>query len=165
MIHYKKFSLTELQGKLPCSEKHSRNSCHESNTSNPNLPSHFINMDFCVIFKSVCGSTVSIVTRIYTARPEVQILAGTKEQSPLQNILTRSSTHPASTSLKTRAFSLAVKWPGQTVWPTRANFKNQWSYTSTQPVSLYGTYWDNCILPLPPTYVHISQEVRSFLVL
>ena len=26
----------------------SRNSCHESNTSNPNLPSHFRNMDFCI---------------------------------------------------------------------------------------------------------------------
>jgi len=56
MIHYKNFPFTELQGKSPCSEKPSKNSCHESNTR---LTSHFINFDFCVIFKSVCGSTVS----------------------------------------------------------------------------------------------------------
>jgi hypothetical protein len=31
MIHYKKFPFTEPQGKLPCSEKPSSNSCHESN--------------------------------------------------------------------------------------------------------------------------------------
>jgi hypothetical protein len=49
--------------------------------------------------------------------------------------------------------------------PPRANFKNQWSYTSTQSVCLFGRYLNNCILPLPPTYVHISQEVTSFLVL
>jgi len=28
MIHHKKFPVTILQGKLPCSEKPSRNSCH-----------------------------------------------------------------------------------------------------------------------------------------
>jgi hypothetical protein len=52
VIHYKKFHSTELEGKLPSSEKISRNSCHESNTSNPNFPSHIINTDFCIIFKS-----------------------------------------------------------------------------------------------------------------
>ena len=46
--------------------------------------------------------------------------------------------------------------------PSRAKFKNQWSYTSTKPVSLHGTYWD-FIFPLPPTYVQISQEVTYFL--
>jgi len=45
-----------------------------------------------------------------------------------------------------------------------AKFKIQWSYTSTQPVRLQGTYCD-FILPLPPTYVHISQEFTSFMVL
>jgi hypothetical protein len=34
-----------ISRKLPCSEKPSRNSCHESNTSNPNLPSHWNNSD------------------------------------------------------------------------------------------------------------------------
>jgi len=85
-------------------------------TSNPSLPSHFINMDFCIIFNSVCGSTVSTMTRIYTEISGVQNLAGTRELSLLQNIHTSSSTHPASNSMKTRAISLAVKWPVQTVW-------------------------------------------------
>jgi len=38
MIPYKKFPFTEHQGKLPCSENASRNSCRESDTSNPKLP-------------------------------------------------------------------------------------------------------------------------------
>jgi len=109
MIHCRKFTFTELQGKLPSSEKPSRYSYHESNTSNPNLQSHFINMDFCIIFKSVCGSTVSTMTTIYTEISGVQILAGTRDLSLLQNIQTSSSAHPASNSMKTRAISLAVK--------------------------------------------------------
>jgi hypothetical protein len=84
------------------------------------------------------------------------------------NIQTSSSTHTTSNSMEKRAFSLVVKCPVQTVCPltsSRAKFKNQWSYTSTQSVPLHGTYWYNLILPLPPTYVYISQEVTSFLVL
>ena len=84
--------------KSQCSEKPSKNSCHESNTSNTSLTSHFINMDFCVIFKSVCGSTDCTMTRIYTGRYGVQIFAQATEQSPLQNIQTSSSTHPPSNS-------------------------------------------------------------------
>jgi len=61
MIQYKKFHLTKLQQILSCSEKPSRNSCHESNTPNPNLPSHFLNTDFCFIFKSIWGNTISIL--------------------------------------------------------------------------------------------------------
>jgi len=53
MIYYKKFPFTELQGKLPLTEKPSRNSCQESKTSNPILPSQFINNDFCIFFKPV----------------------------------------------------------------------------------------------------------------
>ena len=49
----------------------------------------------CNIFKSVRGSTV---TRIYDGRSVVQILAGAKDLSFLQNIQTSSSTHPASNS-------------------------------------------------------------------
>ena len=45
MIHYNKFPFTDLQWKLTCLEKPSSNSCHESNTTIPNLPSHFINTD------------------------------------------------------------------------------------------------------------------------
>jgi hypothetical protein len=115
MIHYKKFPFIELHKKLPCSEKPSWNYCHKSSTSNPNLTSHFINTCFCIIFKSVWSSIVGTMTRIYTERSGVQILAEAREPSLLQNIQTISSTHPAFNPMKTTAFSLAVKWPGQTV--------------------------------------------------
>ena len=98
IVYYKKFPFTEIQGKLPCSEKPSRNSCHESKTSNLILPSQFINTDFCMFFKPVWGSIVSTMTRIYTGRSEVQISAGTRELSLLQNIQTSSSAHLASNS-------------------------------------------------------------------
>ena len=117
MIHYNKFPFTDLQWKLQSTEKPSRNSCHESNTTKPNLPSHFINTDCCIIFKSIWSSTVSTMARIYTGRSGVQILAEARELSLLQNIQTSSSNNPASNSMKTTAFSLAVKWPGQTVRP------------------------------------------------
>jgi hypothetical protein len=116
MIQYKKFLFAELQGKFPCPQKPSRNTSHQSNTSNPKLPFRFINTYFCIIFKSVSGSsTVTKMTRIYAGRPGVQILAGAIELYLLQNIQTTSSTHPASHPMKSRAFSLAVKWPMQTV--------------------------------------------------
>ena len=67
--------------------------------------------------QSVCGSRISTMSRIYAGTPGVQILAEAIELSLLQNIQTSSSTQPASNSMKTRPFSLAVKWPGQTVWP------------------------------------------------
>jgi hypothetical protein len=108
MILYKKFPSAELQGKLPCPQKPSTNSCHESNSSNPKLPFCFINTDFCFIFKSVSGSTVS-TTQIYAGRSGVQILPGAMKLSVLQNIQTNSRIHPASNSMKSRAFSLAVK--------------------------------------------------------
>jgi hypothetical protein len=68
MTYYMGYPLTELQGKLPCSEKPPSNSCHESNTSYPNNQFKFIDMDFCIIFKSVRGSMVSIMTRANPGR-------------------------------------------------------------------------------------------------
>jgi hypothetical protein len=109
MIHYRKFTPIELHGQLPSSEKPTRYSYQKSNTSTPNQQYHYINMHFCIIFKSVCGSTVSTITTIYTEIFGVQILAGATDLSLLQNIYTISSTHPASNSMKTRAFCLAVK--------------------------------------------------------
>jgi len=92
-----------------------REAFHESNTSNHNLPSQFINMNFCITLKSVRGSTVSTITRIYAARSGVQILDEAIELSFLQNIQSSSSAHPASNPMNTRGISLAVKWRGQTV--------------------------------------------------
>jgi len=106
MILCKKFPFLELQGKLPCPQKPSRNSSHQSNTSNPKHPFHFINTYICIIFKSVWrSSTVSKMTRIYAGRSAVQILAGAIELSIFQNIQTSSSTQPASKSMKSSFFS------------------------------------------------------------
>jgi hypothetical protein len=82
-----------LEHKLQYSEKLSRNTYHESNTSNSTLQSHIIKIHFCIIFKSVWCSTV---TGIYTGGSEVQTLAAATELSLLQNIQTQSSTHPPS---------------------------------------------------------------------
>jgi len=108
-------SLLHTSRKSPCSEKPSTNSCQESNTSNPNLPSQFINMDFCIAFTSVKGRIISTITRICAGRSGIQILDGARELCLLQNIEASPSGHPASNSTKTRAISAAVKWPGQTV--------------------------------------------------
>ena len=59
MIQYKKFPFAELQGKFPCPQKPSRNSCDRK------LPFHFINTDFCIIFKSVSGSKSHICWKIW----------------------------------------------------------------------------------------------------
>jgi len=58
MIYYKKFPFTELQGKLPCSEKPSKDSCHESKTSNPNLPSYFIKTPLLHLLQSSMGQHI-----------------------------------------------------------------------------------------------------------
>jgi len=51
-----------------------------------------------------------------------------------------SRSPPAPTHLPIPAFSLAVKWPGQSDHShlSRAKFKNQWSYTSTQFALFHG---------------------------
>jgi len=72
-------------------------------------------MDFCIAFTSVRGSMVSTITGIYAGRFGNQILKEAREQSFLHNMQASSNTHPASNSMKTRAISVAVKWPGQTV--------------------------------------------------
>jgi hypothetical protein len=70
-------------------------------------------MDLCISFKSLRGSMVSTITRIYAGRSGVQILDGARKLSFIQNI--QPSYQPASNSMKNRAFSVAVKWPGQVV--------------------------------------------------
>jgi hypothetical protein len=80
---------TELQWKLPCSQKTSRNSCHHSKISNPKLPSQFINTDFCIFFKPVWSSTVSTMTRIYTGRSDF------KSSQEQKNYLFSKTSRPA----------------------------------------------------------------------
>ena len=80
--------------------------------------SHLILLTWNLCYLQISmGQHSSKVTRIYTRRSGVQNLADATKLSIIQNIQTSSSTHPASNSMKTKAFSLAVKWPVQTVWP------------------------------------------------
>jgi hypothetical protein len=72
-------------------------------------------MDLHISFKSVRGSMVSTITRIYAGRSGVQILDGARELSFLQNIQPSSSYHPAPNSMKNTAISVTTKWPGQAV--------------------------------------------------
>jgi hypothetical protein len=64
-----------------------------------------------MIFKSVWGSTFNTMTRIYAGRTGVQNLAEATELYLLQNIPTSSSNHQGCNSMKTRAISMAIKWP------------------------------------------------------
>jgi len=59
------------------------------------------------------STTVSTMTSIYTGRSGIRILAEARDRFLHQNIQTISSAHSASNSMKTRAFSLTVKWPEQ----------------------------------------------------
>ena len=130
-------------------------------TSNPNLPSHFINTDFCIIFKSVCGSTVSTVTWIYTASSWVHILARATELSLLQNIQTSSSAHPASNSMKTRAFSGSKVTSAHSLTTHICLAPSLKIRGSIPPlnVSLHGTYWINFILPYPlPMSIYLKRS-------
>jgi len=110
MIQYKKFPFTDFKEITMFGE-----AFHESNATNRNLPSQFINMEFHITLKSVRFSMVSTITRIYTRRSGVQILDAAIELSFLQNIQSSSSAHPASNPMNTRGISLAIKWQGQTV--------------------------------------------------
>ena len=55
-------------------------------------------------------------------------------------------------------FSGQGRWSDHS-YLSRAKFKNQWSYTSTQPVSLHGTYWDNFFYLYPlPIYISVNRS-------
>ena len=77
------------------------------------------------------------MNRIYVGISRVQILGAARELSLLQNIQVSSSTHSPSNSSffsgskVARAYSL-------TNHISRAKFKNQWSYTSTQLARFHG---------------------------
>ena len=82
-----------------------------------NLPSHFLNMDFSITLKSVRDSMVSTITTIHAGGSGVHIFDRARELSFLQNVQASYSAHIASNSVKTRPFSLAVTWTGQTGSP------------------------------------------------
>ena len=86
-----------------------REAFHESNSSNPKLPSLFINMNYRIALKSVRGSMVSTISTTYAGRSGVQILDGARELSFLKNHPGEPCSQPASNSMNARSISLAVK--------------------------------------------------------
>ena len=154
MIQYKKFPFAEFQGKFPCPQKPSRNSCDQSNTSNPKLPFRFINTDFCIIFKQYQAAKVS-TTRIYAGRSGVQISAGAIELSFLQK--TRL---PPVPTLPPNQWNPEL-FSGSNVASADSLTTHIWLEPSLKisgaipPLNLSASMaqWDNFIKPLPPTYV------------
>jgi hypothetical protein len=145
------------------SEKPSKKSRHDSDTSNPNLPSHFINTDSCIIFKSACCSTVSTVTGIYTGRFGVQILE--KQENYLFPKTSRPAPAPPHTTneLNTQLFLWQYSGQGRQSnhsHHSTAEFKNQWSCISTQPLCLHGIYIDTplCYLNPLPMYISLNRS-------
>jgi len=92
-IHYKKFPLTELQRKLPCSEKTLgipvKNKIYSIQISHLILLKLTLSLNYY-------EETVRTMTWIRAGRSGVQILVRAREQFPLQNIQIRSSTHSGS---------------------------------------------------------------------
>jgi len=60
---------------------------------------------------------VSAITTTHAGGSEVHNLNRARQLSFLQNVQASYSTHVASNSMKTKPFSLAVKWTGQTGSP------------------------------------------------
>ena len=88
-----------------------RISCHQLNTFNPNFPSHFIQMDF---YLQIIMGQQSVQWIGYML--EDLVFKSWQEQENYLFSRTSRST-PAPTQPPTPASSLAVNWPGLTVWP------------------------------------------------
>jgi hypothetical protein len=149
MIHYKQFPFRELQGKLPCSQKPSRNSWHESNTSNP----------ICIMYNAYDINWMiwySNLDRSY------RTISSQKHPEQLQRptcLQLNENQSFFSGSKVARAVSQA------THFCLAQSLKKEWSYTSTKPVCLHGTQWDNCIfLNLLPMHISFkrSHPFRSY---
>jgi len=141
---------------------------NQKKTSNPKLPSHFINTDFHIIFTSVWCSTVSTVTWIQAGRSGVQILRAARELALLQKNQTSSNARPASKSMKTKAFFLAVKWQGEDSLTTHIPLGPSLKISGAIPLlnlSASMAHIGTTLFHITPTYIHISQDVTSFLVL
>ena len=144
MIHYKKFHFTELQEKLLSSEKPFRYSCHESNTSNPNLPTHFRNIDFCTILSSNQYVETQSVQWLGCTLDDLGFKSWQKQKNYLFSKTSRPPPAPNQLKLNVNKSFFSGKKSGQGTQtdhshPFSAEFKNQWRHISTQPVSLHVT--------------------------
>ena len=88
----------------------------------------------------------------------VQIPAGTKEFSRLQNVQTDSGAHLASCLLDTGVLPWRIKQPGHDVdhsHPSSAEVKNEWSYTSAPHICVHGVDRDTFALLLLYRLVYV----------
>ena len=90
-------------------------------------------------------SVVGIATKLRAGWSGVQLLVGASDLCLLQNVQTGSGVHPAVYSMGTGFFP-GIKQLGRDVNhppPSSAEAKNEWSYTSSPLVCLYGVTREN----------------------
>jgi len=91
-------------------------------------------------------SILSLVTGLWAGKSGVQFLGGSNNCSLLQNVQTCSGAHTASCSLGTGVLFIGINqpWHEADLSPQPSSeVKNEWSYTGTCPVWLYGIRRDN----------------------
>jgi len=84
-------------------------------------------------------STVGEVTALWATGYKVQLLAGERDFSLLQNVQPGSRTHRASYTGVQGSFS-RINQPGHEsdhLPPSNTKVKNEWSYTSSPPLCLH----------------------------
>jgi len=167
MIHYKIFPFTELQWKLPSSEEPSRNSYHDQTHQNQTSK--------LILFIQ----TFVLSSNQYVAAQSVQWLEytleylGFKSWQQQENYLFSKTSRPAPVSTQTPTQGKPKFISGSEVasadsLTTHTHLGAKFKTSGAVPpfnVSLHCKHWDKFILPSSSTYVHISQEVTSFLVL
>ena len=89
---------------------------------------------------------------------------GPRDYSFLQTVQTESWAHPASYSVDTRIFFLRVKRPGREnhTHPSRAEFKNEWTCTST-PLYAFMAWTGGKKFYLLLSRLHLGFESGLFL--
>ena len=144
MIHQNKFPFTELQGQLPRSEKHLGipilNQTHSIQIYN------LILLKWTFIFKLLWGSNQYNDSDICWKICCSNLGRGKRTLSSPEH--TDQLQRPPS--LQIQLFLCQQGGQGresEQSYPSRAMFKNQWSYTSTHHVSLHGAEWYTFTLP------------------
>lgn len=94
------------------------------------------------------GCIEGTVTRLRAGPSGVRISAGTTDFSPLRNAKTDCGTHQASSLMSLRgSFSReGHESDNSSSSSLRAGVKNEWTYTFTPPIRLYGMYLEKFIV-------------------
>jgi hypothetical protein len=92
------------------------------------------------------NSILSLVTGLWAGKCGAQLLGGSKNCSLLQVVQTCSGAHPASCSLGTGVLFIGINqsWhEADHSPPSSSEVKNEWSYTGTSPLCIYGIHREN----------------------